>query len=47
MQTVIVIAETIVGSFWSVVNLKQDLLLFCIVYSLFFKTANANRSSFN
>ena len=48
MQIVIVIAETIiVGSFWSVVNLKQDLLLFCIVYSLFFKTANANRSSFN
>ena len=35
MQIVIVIAETIVGSLWSVVNLKQDLLLFCIFYSLF------------
>ena len=47
MQIVIVIAETIVGSLWSVVNWKQDLLLFCIFYSLFFKTANANRRSFN
>ena len=28
-------------------NLKQDLLLFCIFYSLFFKTANANRRYFN
>ena len=42
MQIVIVVAETIVGSLWSVVNLKQDLLLFCIFYSLFFKTAHAN-----
>ena len=28
MQIVIVVAETIVGSLWSVENLKQDLLLF-------------------
>ena len=47
MQIVIGVAQTIVGKLWSVVNLKQDLLLFCIFYALFFKTANANRSSFN
>ena len=51
MQIVIVVSETIVGSLSSVVNLRQDLLLlselFCIFYSLFFKTANANRRSFN
>ena len=28
MQIVIVVAETIVGSLWSVESLKQDLLLF-------------------
>ena len=47
MQIVIVVAETIVGYLWSVVNLKKDLLLFRNIYSLFFKTANANRRSFN
>ena len=35
MQIVIVVAETIVGLVWSVVSLKQDLLLFCMFYSLF------------
>ena len=33
MQIVIVVAETIVGWLWSVVNLKQDLLLL-ILYCL-------------
>ena len=36
MQIVIVIAETIVGSLWSVVNLKQGLLLFCIFFTRYF-----------
>ena len=34
MQIVIVVAEAIVGSLWSVVNLKQDLLsliLYCLL----------------
>ena len=34
MQIVIVVAETIVGSLWSAVNLKQDLLLLCIYFLL-------------
>ena len=33
MQIVIVVAETIVGWLWSVVNLKQDLILL-IMYCL-------------
>ena len=37
MPIVIVIAETIVGSLWSVVNLKQDLLLFCIFLLVIFQ----------
>ena len=32
MQTVIVVVETIVGSLWSAVNLKQDLLLLCMYF---------------
>ena len=37
MQIVIVIAETIVGSLLSVVNLKQGLLLFCIFLLVIFQ----------
>ena len=37
MQIVIVVAETIVGSLWSVVNLKEDLLLFYIFLLVIFQ----------
>ena len=45
MQIVIVVAETIVGSLWSAVNLKQDLLLLCKLVYVFFTRYFSKRST--